>query len=298
MRFRRYALERIGASVGVFCLAVVAAFVICHVFGPIKLQGATPAVRARLAHYANESFFDYLSRLFSGSFASIYGARNTPSVPDASLVTLSLVGWAIFIGLLIAVPLGLLWNWQPRWTRIVAWPFVYLAASMLTVWVGLELSYYLGFKWELFPVGDYARFVDGPIDWAYHLILPAFVLSLPTAAIYTRVVRASARNVRRVSADASDEEREAAVARARRAGLLTITKGLLRDVGWLIGLALFVETGFSLPGLGRTMVRGTFNADTPLIENVLIFATLVAVGIHLLGTLIGGAVSKQWRLGA
>jgi hypothetical protein len=46
------------------------------------------------------------------------------------------------------------------------------------------------------------------------------------------------------------------------------------------------------------MDLATVSADTPLIENVLIFATLVAVGIHLCGTLIGGAVSKQWRLGA
>ena len=75
-------------------------------------------------------------------------------------------------------------------------------------------------------------------------------------------------------------------------------KGLLRDIGWLIGLALFVEVSFQLPGLGRTMQLAIFSADTPLIESVLIFATLVAVGIHLLGTLIGGAVSAKWRAGA
>jgi peptide/nickel transport system permease protein len=273
--------------------------VICHVIGPISRQGATvePAVRARLAEYANESFFDYLSRLFSGSLAhSLYGIGI--DVPAASLVTLSVVGWTLFIGLLIAVPLGLLWDRRPRWTRLVAIPFVYLAASMLTVWVAMELSYYLGFKWDVFPVGDYTNFFDGPIDWAYHLILPAFVLCLPFAAIYTRVVRATARNVRRARAEASAEERDEARARARRAGLVTIGKGLLRDVGWLMGLALFVETAFQLPGLGRTMVLGTFNSDTPVIESVLIFATLVAVSIHLLGTLAGGAVSKQWRLGA
>jgi peptide/nickel transport system permease protein len=310
MRFRRYALERIGASVGVFCLAVVGTFVICHVFGPMSLAGGTfdPDVRARLAHYGNESFFDYLSRLFSGSLAqSIYGGRNPPSVPDASLVTLSLVGWAIFIGLLIAVPLGLLWDWRPRWTRVVAWPFVYLAASMLTLWVALELSFYFGFKWNIFPVANYANFFGapkgsglpgGPIEWAYHLILPAFVLCLPFAAIYTRVVRASARNVRRARADAPAEERDAAGARARRAGLVTIAKGLLRDVGWLMGLALFVEISFSLPGLGRALQLATVNADTPVMESVLIFGTLVAVGIHLLGALIGGAVSPRWRAGA
>ena len=104
--------------------------------------------------------------------------------------------------------------------------------------------------------------------------------------------------MRRARADPPAEERYEAGARARRAGLVTIAKGLLRDIGWLIGLALFVEVSFQLPGLGRTMQLAIFSADTPLIESVLIFATLVAVGIHLLGTLIGGAVSAKWRAGA
>lgn len=162
----------------------------------------------------------------------------------------------------------------------------------------MELSLRFGYDWEIFPLGNYVHFVDDPIEWAYHLILPAFVLCLPFAAIYARVVRASAGNVRRARADPPAEERYEAGARARRAGLVTIAKGLLRDIGWLIGLALFVEVSFQLPGLGRTMQLAIFSADTPLIESVLIFATLVAVGIHLLGTLIGGAVSAKWRAGA
>jgi peptide/nickel transport system permease protein len=309
MRFRRYALERIGASVGVFFLAVVGTFVICHVFGPLKVQTgsgeAATVVHARLAHYANESFFDYLWRLLTGSLAqSLYDipklvpSSGTVPITDASLVTLSVVGWAIFIGLVIAVPLGLLWDWRPRWTRFLAWPFVYLAASLLTIWVAIELSYYLAFKWDIFPLGGYENFVDGPIDWAYHLILPAFVLCLPFAANYTRIVRATARNVRRARAKGSEAERAEAAAAATRTGLVTIAKGLLRDTGYLMGFALFVEAVFNLPGLGRTLELAIFNADTPVIESVLVFATLVALGIHLLGTLVGGAASRTWRAGA
>jgi peptide/nickel transport system permease protein len=308
VRFRRYAAERIAATLGVFALAVVGTFVICHIIGPISLQGAgvDPDVRVRLFAYAHESFGDFLSRLFSGSLAqSLYGSQPDASIPDASLVTLSLVGWAIFIGLLVAVPLGLLWERKPRRIRFVATPFVYLAASLLPVWVALELGRYLGVDWDIFPVGNYADFFSppegppgGPLEWAYHLILPAFVLSLPFAAIYTRVVRAAARDVRRVRAAAPAEERDEAVGTARRTGLIMIGKGLLRDVGYLMGAAVFMEVVFNLPGLGRTLVTATFTSDTPVIESVLIFGTLIAVAIHLLGGLVGGAVNRQWRLGS
>ena len=307
VRLRRYAAERIAATLCVLGLAIVGTFVICHVIGPISLQGAAvdPSVRARLSAYADESFGDFLSRLFGGSLAqSLYAPQLDVSIPDACLVTLSLVGWAIIIGLLIAVPLGLLWERNPRWTRFVAAPFVYLAASLLPIWVALELGRYLGADWDIFPVGNYADFFSppegqpgGPLEWAYHLILPAFVLSLPFAAIYTRVVRAAARDVRRARAEGPAEERDKAVATARRTGLIMVGKGLLRDVGYLMGAALFMEVAFSLPGLGRTLFTATFTSDTPVIEGVLIFGTLIAVAIHLLGGLVGGAVSRQWRLG-
>jgi peptide/nickel transport system permease protein len=116
-------------------------------------------------------------------------------------------------------------------------------------------------------------------------------------AIYTRVIRAMARNVR-TARDAPKGEREKAVAAARRVGSITVTKGLLRDAGYLMGLALFVETAFDLPGLGRLLTIAATSADTPVIEAVLIFGTLVALAIHLLGHLVGGAVSRTWRAGA
>jgi ABC-type dipeptide/oligopeptide/nickel transport system permease component len=124
------------------------------------------------------------------------------------------------------------------------------------------------------------------------------VLCLPFAALYTRIIRAMVHNVRTARADAAEEERPQATTAASRKGLVTVAKGLLRDVGWLIGLALFVEVGFRLPGLGQTMTLAAEQADTPVLESVLVFATLVAVGIYLLGTLVGGAVSARWRAGA
>jgi peptide/nickel transport system permease protein len=310
MRFRRYALERIGATVAVLCLGLVGVFLICHVIGPMTLQGGgdvDPGVRARYFAYAHESFGDFLWRIFGErSLAqSLYGPEAAVAVPEASLVTLSLVGWAIFIGLLFAVPLGVLWERRPRGTRLVAAPFVYLAASLLPVWVALELSLYLGFRWEIVPVAGYADFFSprqgvpgGPWEWAYHLILPAFVLALPFMAIYTRVIRAMLRDVRRARGASSPDDKERAVVAARHTGLITGSKGLLRDVGYLMGAALFIEVAFSLPGLGSSLYLATFASDTPLVEAVLIFGTFVAVAIHLLGNLVGAAVSRQWRLGS
>jgi hypothetical protein len=42
---------------------------------------------------------------------------------------------------------------------------------------------------------------------------------------------------------------------ARRTALIVLVKGVLRDVGWLIGAAALVEIVFSFPGLGLAVVR-------------------------------------------
>jgi peptide/nickel transport system permease protein len=312
MRFRRYALERIVATVGMLFVAVGVAFLICHVIGFRAARGQVldpdPQIAANRAHYVHQSFGDFLWQMVGhGSLGHSLFTGESVAAPvlRATTVTLSLVAWALFLGLLVAVPLGLAWERRPRWTRWFAPPFVYVAVSLLPIWVGLELSFYLGYDWELFPISGYADFFypppgppGGPVQWAYHLILPGFVLGLPVAAVYTRVVRALARRVRRASDRAPAAERAEAARRARTAALVTLLKGLLRDVGLLIGAAVFVETIFSLPGLGRTVILAASSADAPFVEGTLVLATVIAVTIHLVGNLLGGAVSRYWRLGS
>jgi peptide/nickel transport system permease protein len=313
MRFRRYALERIVATIAVLFLAVTAAFVICHVIGfrrlPRDVLNGDPAVAANYAHFVHQSFGDFLWQMIGhGSLGRSFftGESAATLALEAAPVTLSVVAWGLFIGLLIAVPLGLAWDREPRWTRWWAPVFVYLAIGLLPVFAAMELGLHLGHDWELLPVGGYADFFDppeglpgGPVQWAYHLILPGFVLGLPIAAIYSRVVRAMARNVRRAREETPEADRVEAVRSARTTGLIVVAKGLLRDVGLLIGAAAFVESGFGLPGLGRTVVVATTGfGDAPLVEGTLILATVIAVTIHLAGNLIGGGAGKQWRSGS
>src|SRR5919204_3713932 len=111
MRFRRYAVERIAAAVAGLFLAVVAVFLACHVLGFELSPTAGAAVRAAHARYADESFGDFLWRLIGHASLgrSFFGNVDIASTSfKAATVTLSLVAWALFIGLLLAVPLALL----------------------------------------------------------------------------------------------------------------------------------------------------------------------------------------------
>ncbi len=165
MRFRRYAIERTVAALAALFLAVVVVFVICHALG---LRGPASEARraANYASYVHEDFGDYLWRLAGHASLgrSSFGGDVAALSFKAATVTLSLVFWALFIGLLLAVPLGLAWSGWPRWTRLIGRPFAYVAGSLLIIWVGLYASLYLGHRWGTFPVSGYADFFDPPKD--------------------------------------------------------------------------------------------------------------------------------------
>ncbi len=66
-----------------------------------------------------------------------------------------------------------------------------IGISMPVFWVGALLSYYLGFKAGIFSNGGYTALTSNPVQWAYHLILPWFALSILFIGVYSRLVRSS-----------------------------------------------------------------------------------------------------------
>ena len=110
--------------------------------------------------------------------------------PTLSVVILTLVV-SLGVGGLAGLALA-----RKRWRWAYGLP-IYVAVGLLPVWVGLELAYYLGVRWDVVPIGGYCNFFassgdscGGPVNWIKHLILPVVTLSLAFAAVYTRMIRA------------------------------------------------------------------------------------------------------------
>jgi peptide/nickel transport system permease protein len=182
-----------------------------------------------------------------------------------------------------------------RWRRLFDVP-IYVAFGLSSVVLGFWLSYYLGLRLAVTPIANYCDVFSpakdsgcgGVIDWAYHLILPVITLSLYFAAIYTRVVRAFAREVR--SEDRPEEQRK-----LRRRSTLLFTRGVARDLGFAIGLAVFVEAVFQIPGLGRLALTGTFAGAGDLVQAAVLCATVVAIAVHFAADVVVGALDPGLR---
>ena len=130
------------------------------------------------------------------------------------------------------------------------------------------------------------------MQWAYHLILPWFTFAILFAAIYVRMIRANVMEtlnedyVRTARAKGAPEWH---VMRSHvlRNALLPVVTMLGMDIGIALGGAIFTESVFGLPGLGKTRdQRDSSTFDLPTMQGVVVFATLAIIVFNLIVDLL------------
>ena len=216
----------------------------------------------------------------------------------AAPVTMSLVIGGAIVWLLIAVPIGLLSALRPRSLLDRAgMTFVLIGVSAHPLWIGLMLAYVFGFRLELTPIGGYcavftpSETCGGPVQWAYHLILPWFAFAAVFAAIYARMIRASVLEVYesdhvRTARSIGMSEGRILKTQVLRNALLPLVTMLGMDIGIAFAGAIFVERAFGLPGVGRLLVSSLGGRDLPVILGIVVLVTTAILVFNLIVDLL------------
>jgi peptide/nickel transport system permease protein len=184
---------------------------------------------------------------------------------------------------------------------------VLVGISAHPVWIGLLLAYFFGFKLGWFPITNYCNFFNptgdcgGPVEWAYHLVLPWITFAMLYAALYTRMIRASmleTMNEDYVRTARAKGAPEWLVLRSHviRNALLPVVTILGMDIGLALGGAIFTETVFGLPGLGKTAITAVNNFDLPTVQGVVVFATVCIIVFSLVVDLLYAVIDPRIRL--
>src|SRR3954447_19064124 len=238
-------------------------------------------------------------------------------VLHAALVTGSPVLGGFVLLLLVAVPLGTFAATRPRsFADRLTLALSVAAISTHPLVVGLLLQLFVGNRWKLLPASGYCtvskpsaaaveqvrRFAPtgtplpcgGPGQWAWHLLLPWLTFALFFVALYMRIVRARMLEVldepwvRTARAKGASELRVIRSHALRNAIAPIVTMSAM-DAGMAIGVAMYIETVFGLPGLGRTMIRalaGFEGYDLPVILAVTLVAATAIILLNLLADLV------------
>jgi peptide/nickel transport system permease protein len=215
--------------------------------------------------------------------------------------------------MLVALPLGVLaakraGTWIDRTVLIVA----LVGISTHPIVVGLVLRTLVGARWHIVPDSGYCPLLaehgpladsfgsgavptcKGPADWATHLILPWLTFALVFVALYIRMIRARVLEtlgepyVRTARAKGAGELRVIRKHVLRNA-LLPILTMLGLDLGTAVGISIYVETVYGLPGLGHQTLQALigFNGyDLPVILGVVLLVGTVIILLNLLLDLV------------
>lgn len=222
--------------------------------------------------------------------------------------TLLLVGVSFLFTLLIAIPIGI-WSARKPYSLFdyAVTTVTFIGQSIPVYWLGLGLIviFYVTLKNPIsgepfFPVGGMnTRGKEGdPLDTIWHLILPVTALSLGWIAWYSRFLRSSMLDVLhedyiRTARAKGLKERTVHYKHALQNAILPLVTLIALDLPSLFAGALFVETIFSWPGMGRLFWDAAKGRDYPVLLGVVMITATLIIVCNILADLAYGWLNPQ-----
>lgn len=223
-----------------------------------------------------EQYFIWLGNLLQGDLGRSY-ALNRPVLDEvlerfgatlvlagASLILCSIIG--LLAGIASAVR-------QFGWADRIITFLVLIGISMPSFWLGLLLILLFAVHWKLLPAsGMFAIYGGGDFpDLLQHLILPAFTLAVVATGVIARLTRASMLEVLRqdyvrTARAKGVSERGVIYRHAFKAALVSVIPVIGIQAGFVLGGAVYIETVFQWPGIGRMLVNAISTRDLLLVQ--------------------------------
>jgi peptide/nickel transport system permease protein len=203
--------------------------------------------------------------------------------------TLSLAGLSFVLGLVIAVPAGIISALRRNSAVDYAASLIaFLGVSMPGFWLGIILILVFAVRLNWLPAVGYSTIEeDGFVEWFKHLLLPALAIGTSYAAILMRFVRAGLLEV--LNADYIRTARAKGVAErgvifrhAMRNAMIPVVTVIGIQLALLLSGAVVVETVFSIRGMGRILVGAIFDKDYPIVQGIILLTTVIFVLANLI----------------
>jgi peptide/nickel transport system permease protein len=257
-------------------------------------------------------YLTWIGGVLHGDFghSMIDGSTVMSHILDRLPNTLELTATAIVIGVVIAVPLGVIGALRRGSKTDHALTVVSVAGfAVPQFWMGLILILIFsvtleqhGLPW-LPSSGAFSAVNGGDFfDRVQHLILPATVLSFFYTSLWSRFIRSSMLEVLsqdyiRTARAKGMSERRVVYLHGLRNALIPLITLIGLELPGLVSGGLVVEVVFGWPGIGKLAFERALQYDYTTVMGVTFFATLLVVAGNLLADLLYGVLDPRIRYG-
>jgi peptide/nickel transport system permease protein len=272
---------------------------------------ATPENVARLNRQLGldrslvEQYFVWLGNLVQGDFGRSYNL-NRPVIDEVLerfSATLILAGAALLLcsvfGLIAGVVTAVR---QYGWTDRIVTFFVLIGISVPSFWLGLLLilAFAVSLRW-LPASGMFAIYGGGDLpDLLRHLALPAVTLAVVATGVIARLTRAAMLEVLRqdyirTARAKGVSERRVVYRHAFKAALVSVIPVIGVQAGFVLGGAVYIETVFQWPGIGRMLVTAISTRDLLLVQGGVLVVAASYVLFNLVTDLLQHLIDPRLR---
>ncbi len=219
--------------------------------------------------------------------------------------TLILAGAALFLCTIFGLAAGVVsavrqYGWADKIITLAV--LVGISTPSFFLGIMLILWFSVGLGW--FPTGGmYSLFGDGGLrDLLWHLTLPATALAVVATGVVARLTRANMLEVLRqdyVRTARAKGLREGRVIfrHAFLNALVNIVPIIGIQAGFVLGGAVYIESVFQWPGIGRMLVTAISTRDLLLVQGGVLVVAASFVLINLVTDLIQVALDPRLRRG-
>jgi peptide/nickel transport system permease protein len=252
-------------------------------------------------------YVTWLAGVLQGDLGQSY-SLNRPvadEVAERFVPTIILAGAALFLCTLFGLLGGVIaavkqYGWQDKLITLV----VLIGISTPSFFLGILLILWFAVGLGWFPTGGmYALFGDGSLaELLHHLTLPAIALAVVATGVVARLTRANMLEVLRQdyvrTARAKGlAETSVIYKHALRNALVNIVPIIGIQAGFVLGGAVYIESVFQWPGIGRMLVTAISTRDILLVQGGVLVVAASFVLINLVTDVLQSALDPRLRSG-
>lgn len=311
----RFILRRVGQTIVVLLTVSVIIFALMRLIpgDPVLIMlgdeftdEAYRQLRAKLGleRSVATQYLIWIGNVLRGDFGYSYLNHERVSVLlyDAFLPTLSLVIATFIVGILIAVPSGIV----AAMRKDSAWDygsmgFAILVYSMPSFWKGIILIWIFSVHLRWFPVMGYVHPWADFWEAMWKLVLPAVTLGTFFSGLVARIIRSSLLEVLDqdyIKAARAKGVRQAALVykHALSNALIPVVTVIGLQFGTLLGGAVLTETVFNIPGMGRLTVSAILIRDYQVVQGAILVAVFFVILVNLIVDLTYAFLNPKIRV--
>lgn len=250
-----------------------------------------------------ERYVRWLGDFVTGDMGPQFSKTGEPPVTDLIKErlprTATLLIMAQIMAVMISIPWAL-WSAAKSDTTVdkLSTVTTFLIIALPNFALGVILKYVLAIKLGWFPLTFVAS--DPVPARMWQLVLPAFTIALPAAAVYQRLLRTDL--ITTLQEDFILMARSKGVTRravlfkhALRPSLFSFLTVFGITTGALIGGSLIVETIFRVPGLGSAIVEAVVVEDFPIVLAIVMIIAFAFVVVNILVDVLYSLIDPRVR---